>query len=77
MLKSISFVFKRNRVVSVLSLFSLKSYGGSHIMFSYSLGLFLVQELPKKFMQEMNEIEPDLLPGRGGGGGGGVTPDFK
>ena len=37
-------------------------------MFSYSLGLFLVQELPKKFMQEMNEIEPDLLPGRGGGG---------
>ena len=28
-------------------------------------------------MQEMNEIEPDLLPGGGGGGEKGGTPDFK
>ena len=28
-------------------------------------------------MQEMNEIEPDLLPGGGAEEGGGGTPDFK
>ena len=28
-------------------------------------------------MQEMNEIEPDLLPGGGGEGGEGDTLDFK
>ena len=35
---------------------------------NYSFGPFLVQELPQKFMQEMNEIEPDLLPEGGKGG---------
>ena len=36
-------------------------------MFSCSFGPCLVQELSQKFMQEMNEIEPDMLPGEGSG----------